>query len=210
MVLDESNIHRMTLRFVAAINKVKEEKIRELGDFFQILKRKYSQKSGGSKDIRLTDAFEKIESAVSDILAQIMNSITVKAIGHLGRLREEMIQKGIALDQQVAEMPKERERQPSTQPDLKDVQKLETASKIKEEIARRNRILKELLEALPQFKILAIIETTNADNYSTLSKATGYSTTAIRNYVSELEEDGFLVIDRSRKPYALKLKKTPW
>jgi biotin operon repressor len=210
MALDESFLHRMTLRFVGAINKVREEKMRELGDFFQKWKRQYSQKSSSSKDIPLTDVFEKIEGAVSDKLAQITNSITVKAIGHLGQLREEMIQKGIALDQQVVDMPKEIEKQPLLQPDLKDAQKFETASKIKEEIVRRNRILKKLLEAVPQFKILAIIEKTNADNYSTLSKATGYSNTAIRNYVNELEEDGFLIIDRSRKPYAFKLKKTPW
>ena len=202
MTLDENLIHRMTLRFVAAINKVKEEKLREMSDFFQILKQ-------SSKDKRIIAIFEKIELEVSDKLTQIINSITVKAIGHLGHLREEMIQEGIALVQGT-ETPTKAETQPSTQPDLMDVKKIETARKIKEEIARRNRILKELLEAVPQFKILAIIEKTKADDYSTLSKATGYSATAIRNYVSELEDDGFLEIDKSRKPYCLKLKKTPW
>ncbi len=209
MVVDENFIHRMTLRFVGAINKVREEKIRELGDFFQILKKHYSQKPDNHKDIRLIEVFDKIEGNVTDKLAQIINSITVKAIGHLGQLREEIIQKGMVLDKPT-EVPIKTETKPSTQPGVTEVEKIETASKIKEEIARRNRILKKLLEAVPQFKILAIIEKTKADNYATLSKATGFSNTAIRNYVSELEEDGFLVIDRTRKPYAFKLKKTPW
>ena len=43
MVVDEQFIHRMTLRFVGAINKAREEKIQDLGDFFQILKKHYSE-----------------------------------------------------------------------------------------------------------------------------------------------------------------------
>jgi hypothetical protein len=93
MVVDENFIHRMTLRFVGAINKAREEKIQDLGDFFQILKQHYSQKPSSHKDINLIEVFEKIEGEVLDKLAQIVNSITVKAIGHLGLLREEIIQK---------------------------------------------------------------------------------------------------------------------
>ena len=111
---------------------------------------------------------------------------------------------------QVTEVPTKAETQLSTQPEIIDVKNIETARKIKEEIARRHRILKVLLLAVPQFKILEIIEKTKADNYSTLSKATGYSNTAIRNYISELEEDGFIIVDRSRKPFMLKIAKTPW
>ncbi len=209
MVVDENFIHRMTLRFVGAINKVREDKIRELGDFFQILKTHYSQKPQSHKEISLIEVFEKIEVKVTDKLTQIINSITVKAIGHLGQLREEIIQKGMILDQ-ITEVPTKAETQLSTQPEIIDVKNIETARKIKEEIVRRNRILKELLEAVPQFKILEIIEKTKADNYTTLSKATGYSNTAIRNYISELEEGGFIIVDRSRKPFMLKIAKTPW
>lgn len=204
MVVDENFIHRMTLRFVGAINKAREEKIQDLGDFFKILKQHYSQKSPIHADV-----FEKIEGEVLDKLAQIINSITVKAIGHLGLLREEIIQKGMALDQ-IEEKPIKIEPQLSTQPETMDRRKIETASKIKREISRRNRILKELLETVPQFKILAIIEKTKANNYSTISKATGYSNTAVRNYINELEEDGFIRVDRARKPFIFKIEKTPW
>jgi len=209
MVVDENFIHRMTLRFVGAINKAREEKIKDLGDFFKILKQHYSKKSTSHKDINLIDIFEKIEGEVLDKLAQIVNSITVKAIGHLGFLREEIIQKGMILDQ-IEEKPTKIEAPPSIQPGTIDRRKIETASKIKREISRRNRILKELLETVPQFKILAIIEKTKANNYSTISKATGYSNTAVRNYISELEEDGFIRIDRARKPFIFKIEKTPW
>lgn len=204
MVVDENFIHRMTLRFVGAINKAREEKIQDLGDFFKILKQHYSQKSPSHADV-----FEKIEGEVLDKLAQIINSITVKAIGHLGLLREEIIQKGMALDQ-IEEKPIKIEPQLSTQPETMDRRKIETASKIKREISRRNRILKELLETVPQFKILAIIEKTKANNYSTISKATGYSNTAVRNYINELEEDGFIRVDRARKPFIFTIEKTPW
>jgi len=209
MVVDENFIHRMTLRFVGAINKAREEKIQDLGDFFKILKQHYSQESLSHKDINLIDVFEKIEGEVLDKLAQIVNSITVKAIGHLGFLREEIIQKGMTLDQ-IEEKPTQIEAQPSTPSETMDRHKIETASKIKREISRRNRILKELLETVPQFKILAIIEKTKANNYSTISKATGYSTTAVRNYINELEEDGFIRVDRARKPFIFKIEKTPW
>ncbi|MHA2347920.1 MAG: winged helix-turn-helix transcriptional regulator, partial [Candidatus Hodarchaeales archaeon] len=138
-----------------------------------------------------------------------VNSITVKAIGHLGLLREEIIQKGMALNQ-VGEKPAKIEAQLSPKSETIDRKQIETASKIKREISRRNRILKELLETVPQFKILAIIEKTKADNYSTISKATGYSNTAVRNYINELEEDGFISVDRARKPFIFKIKKTPW
>ena len=153
--------------------------------------------------------FEKIEGEMLDKLAQIVNSITVKAIGHLGLLREEIIQKGMALDQ-IEEETTKIETPISTQPEKMDRRKIETASKIKQEISRRNRILKELLETVPQFKILAIIEKTKANNYSTISKATGYSNTAVRNYINELEEDGFIRVDRARKPFIFKIEKTPW
>jgi len=209
MVVDENFIHRMTLRFVGAINKAREEKIQDLGDFFQILKQHYSQKPPSHKDINFTDVFEKIEGEVLDKLAQIVNSITVKAIGHLGLLREEIIQKGMALDQ-IEEKTTKIEAPISTQSEKMDRRKIETASKIKQEISRRNRILKELLETVPQFKILAIIEKTKANNYSTISKATGYSNTAVRNYINELEEDGFIRVDRARKPFIFKIEKTPW
>ncbi|MHA2061381.1 MAG: winged helix-turn-helix transcriptional regulator [Candidatus Sifarchaeia archaeon] len=207
MVVDENFIHRMTLRFVGAINKAREEKIQDLGDFFQILKKHYSQKPPSPK--ALPQIFEKIEGEMLDKLAQIVNSITVKAIGHLGLLREEIIQKGMALNQ-VGEKPAKIEAQLSPKSETIDRKQIETASKIKREISRRNRILKELLETVPQFKILAIIEKTKADNYSTISKATGYSNTAVRNYINELEEDGFIRVDRERKPFIFKSKKTPW
>jgi hypothetical protein len=207
MVVDENFIHRMTLRFVGAINKAREEKIQDLGDFFQILKKHYSQKPPSPK--ALPQIFEKIEGEMLDKLAQIVNSITVKAIGHLGLLREEIIQKGMALNQ-VGEKPAKIEAQLSPKSETIDRKQIETASKIKREISRRNRILKELLETVPQFKILAIIEKTKADNYSTISKATGYSNTAVRNYINELEEDGFISVDRARKPFIFKIKKTPW
>jgi hypothetical protein len=195
MTLDENLIHRMTLRFVSAINKVKEEKFRDVSDFFQMLKQ-------NSKDKRIIAIFEKIELEVSDKLAQIINSITVKAIGHLSQLREEMIQKGIDLNQIEKIPPKE--------PDVMKIQKAETSNKIKEEIARRNRILTELITAVPQFKILSIIEKTKANTYDVLYKATGYSLTTIRNYVQELEDDGFVSIDKSRKPYLIEIERTPW
>ncbi|WP_287588620.1 winged helix-turn-helix transcriptional regulator [Candidatus Borrarchaeum sp.] len=204
MVVDENFIHRMTLRFVGAINKAREEKIQDLGDFFKILKQHYSQKSP-----EITDFLEKIEGKVLDKLAQIVNSITVKAIGHLGFLREEIIQKGMAVDQ-IEEKPTKVEAPPSIQSGTMDRRKIETASKIKREISRRNRILKELLETVPQFKILAIIEKTKANNYTTISKATGYSNTAVRNYIHELEEDGFIRVDRARKPFIFTIENTPW
>lgn len=207
MVVDEQFIHRMTLRFVGAINKTREEKIQDLGDFFQILKNHYSQKPPSPE--ALPQIFEKIEGEMLDKLAQIINSITVKAIGHLGLLREEIIQKGMALDQSD-EKPTTIEAQPLARSEIVDRKQIETASKIKREISRRNRILKELLETVPQFKILAIIEKTKANNYSTISKATGYSTTAVRNYISELEEDGFIRVDRARKPFIFTIEKTPW
>ena len=153
MVVDENFIHRLTLRFVGAINKAREEKIQDLGDFFNILNQHYSQKPPRA----LQEALQKIEGEVLDKLAQIVNSITVKAIGHLGLLREEIIQKGMALDQ-IEEETTKIETPISTQPEKMDRRKIETASKIKQEISRRNRILKELLETVPQFKILAIIE----------------------------------------------------
>ncbi len=207
MVVDEQFIHRMTLRFVGAINKAREEKIQDLGDFFQILKKHYSQKPPSPK--ALPQIFDKIEGEMLDKLAQIINSITVKAIGHLGLLREEIIQKGMALNQ-VEEIPAQMEAPISSKSETIDRKQIETASKIKQEISRRNRILKELLETVPQFKILAIIEKTKANNYSTISKATGYSTTAVRNYINELEEDDFISVDRARKPFIFKIKKTPW
>ena len=210
MVVDENFIHRMTLRFVGAINKAREEKIQDLGDFFKILKQHYSQKSPSHKgEVLFLNIIEKIEGEVLDKLAQIVNSITVKAIGHLGFLREEIIQKGMTIDQ-IEEKPTKIETPPSIQSGTMDRHKIETASKIKREISRRNRILKELLETVPQFKILAIIEKTEANNYSTISKATGYSTTAVRNYINELEEDGFIRVDRARKPFIFTIEKTPW
>ncbi|MFX1466929.1 MAG: winged helix-turn-helix domain-containing protein [Promethearchaeota archaeon] len=207
MVVDEQFIHRMTLRFVGAINKAREEKIQDLGDFFQILKKHYSKKPPSPE--ALPQIFDKIEGEMLDKLAQIVNSITVKAIGHLGLLREEIIQKGMILNQ-VEEKPAQIEPQPSPKSETIDRKQIETASKIKQEISRRNRILKELLETVPQFKILAIIEKTKANNYSTISKATGYSTTAVRNYINELEEDGFIIVDRARKPFIFTIAKTPW
>jgi hypothetical protein len=203
MVVDEQFIHRLTLRFVGAINKAREEKIQDLGDFFQILKRHYSKKP------EVNSLISKIEVEMLDKLAQIVNSITVKAIGHLGLLREEIIQKGMELNQ-VEEKHTKIEAPLAPKSETLDRKQIETASKIKHEISRRNRILKELLETVPQFKILAIIEKTKANNYSTISKATGYSTTAVRNYINELEEDGFISVDRSRKPFIFKIEKTPW
>jgi DNA-binding MarR family transcriptional regulator len=115
----------------------------------------------------------------------------------------------LALDQ-IEEKTTKIEAQLSTKSETIDRKQIETASKIKREISRRNRILKELLETVPQFKILAIIEKTKANNYSTISKATGYSNTAVRNYINELEEDGFIRVDRVRKPFIFTIEKTPW
>ena len=77
-------------------------------------------------------------------------------------------------------------------------------------ILRENESLRAVLDSIPEFKLLKVIEKNRRTDYKHLSELTGEKKSAMRKLVKELMRKGYVNVDKKSRPHAIIYLTAPW
>ncbi|MFB0563134.1 MAG: winged helix-turn-helix domain-containing protein [Candidatus Lokiarchaeia archaeon] len=208
---EDDRVRRSAIRLMADIQGVQGSFEFEVNSFFERLRKElFDSEKTVFSNVEMNRILSRLQGLMMDLLNQIVDKISVEAVkqiqislGNLKDVREsEMLAEKMATEVKKEAMDYKFNRY---------VQSLENRIKTLEEneIARKNW-LKKVLSQDKKYRILALLEKERVLNYTEISKKLSLSKGKVREYIKELEKTNLIYVDKTKKPYTIKLKQTLW
>ncbi|MGQ9720101.1 MAG: winged helix-turn-helix domain-containing protein [Candidatus Jordarchaeum sp.] len=208
---ENERLRRSAIRLVADIQSAQGSFEFEVNSFFERLRRElFSSEKTSFSNIEMNRILSRLQGLMIDLLNQIVDKISVEAVKQI------QISLGSLKDVRESEILAERITT-SVKKDAMDykiskyVQNLENRIKTLEENenARKNWI-KKVLSQDKKYQILILLEKEKALDYTEISQQLSLSKPKVREYVKELEKNGLVFVDKTKKPHSILLKQTLW
>ena len=75
---------------------------------------------------------------------------------------------------------------------------------------RENESFRAVIESIPEFKLLKVIQRCRRTNYKQLSEDTGEKKSVLRKMIKELMRKGYVNVDKKSRPHAITYLSAPW
>ncbi|WXG40222.1 MAG: winged helix-turn-helix domain-containing protein [Candidatus Freyarchaeum deiterrae] len=208
---EDERLRRSAIRLVADIQGVQGSFEFEVTSFFERLRKELleSEKTVFS-NVEMNRVLTRLQDLVTDLLNQIVDKISVEAVKQiqiaLGNLKD--VRESESLAEKTTSVAK---KEALDYRFNKYVVGLETRVKALEEneIARKNW-LRKVLSHDKKYKILSLLEKEKSMDYAEISKQLSLTKSKVREYITELEKNNLIFVDKTKKPYSVTLKQTLW
>lgn len=209
---EDERLRRSAIRLVADIQGIQGDFEFEVTSFFERLRKElFESEKTVFSNVEMNRILTRLQDLMIDLLNQILDKISVEAVkqiqislGNLKNVREP----GLLAEKEVSAAKKETTDYRFN----RYVVSLETRVKALEEneIARKN-LLRKVLSQDKKYKILSLLEKEKKSlDYTEISKQLSLTKTKLREYLTELEKNKLIIVDKTKKPYTVTLKQTLW
>ena len=151
-----------------------------------------------------------ITDTVMDLLQQVVGTIMSEFDTFFDKLTVQMITVFQNSSNEMLEEIKKLQNKVNFYESALAQNKTENVIYLKEVIKEKNEIMEKFLKEIDYFKVLAIIEKAQKITMPTLRKKSKYTPQKLGKLLKWLQDKGYVIVNKNKKPYTIIFKKAPW